>query len=393
MASSRSSIAVVDPGGSIYKHFSELAPDQFNMLHFQNTEEVFNAFEDTSAPFTIICICDGEDNLIESCKGIKEAEVSAHLPVIIAVDNGKALNHVDAFEAGCDDIFDLPMDKAEIILRLNKSIFHHIAQQQLQATANQAREMAFTAMADSSDLGTNIQFLLNSDFCDNLDELGQMLFQSLKSYGVTCSIQMRSVYGAKTMEETGIEKDLEARLLTELKDEGRYVEFGERCVINYGAVSLLIKNMPVGDTRKYDSIKDNLITLVQGTDSRIQSLDAQKSLQIERDFMGKLVNRLKDVMENLDQSYQIVMKQSAELVEDMSMRLDESIMFLDLTEEQERTLENIMKKGVEGINVLFADGTKIDENFHKLVKKLTTVFDSVEEGPSAKMLQEISSIL
>ena len=151
--------------------------------------------------------------------------------------------------------------------------------------------------------------------------------------------------------------------------------------------------MPIDDDKKYGAIKDNLITLVQGTDSRVKALEAQKSLEIERDFMSKLTNRLQEVMENLDESFQMVMKQSTELMDDLNIRFEETIMFLDLTEEQENTLEVILKKGIEGINNLYTDGARIDENFHKLINHLTTQFKSGKGGPSVTTLQELSSKL
>ena len=68
-------------------------------------------------------------------------------------------------------------------------------------------------------------------------------------------------------------------------------------------------------------------------------------------------------------------------------------MFLDLTEEQESTLETILKKGIESINHLYTDGARIDENFHKLINHLTSQFKSGDGAPRGKTLQELSSRL
>ena len=66
------------------------------------------------------------------------------------------------------------------------------------------------------------------------------------------------------MEANGMAKDLEAHLLDELKDVGRYYDFGKRSVMNYENVSLLVKNMPIEDERRYGAIKDNIFSLLQG---------------------------------------------------------------------------------------------------------------------------------
>jgi len=386
-------IAVIDEEGLAFDILVGADPRQFEVIRFNSKVEMLSAAEGAEAPFSVICVCGEESKLFQLGEELSESGDIQGIPVLIVVSHDHGLDFLKALESGYDDVIDLSMAFDEISLRLNKAIFHRVAQSQLKSTADQAREMAFSAMSDSSDLGNNIQFLLNCNYCDNLDELGQMLFQSLQNYQVHCSVQMRSIYGDKNMEETGLAKDLESRLLSELKDKGRYVDFGERCVINYGTVSLLIKNMPIDDEKKYGAIKDNLITLVQGTDSRVKSLEAQKSLQSERDFMSKLTSRLQEVLENLDESFQMVMKQSTELMDDLTLRFEETIMFLDLTEEQESTLETILKKGIESINHLYTDGARIDENFHKLINHLTSQFKSGDGAPRGKTLQELSSRL
>jgi hypothetical protein len=52
------------------------------------------------------------------------------------------------------------------------------------------------------------------------------------------------------MEANGMDKSLESKLLLEMKDQGRYVDFGHRSVMNYGAVSLFLKNMHVDEEKK-----------------------------------------------------------------------------------------------------------------------------------------------
>ena len=118
-------------------------------------------------------------------------------------------------------------------MRLNKAVFNKIANDQLQSQVKMANEAAFSAMADNSKLGINVHFLLDSFSCTNLDELGQQLFQALNNYGLKCSLQMRGRYETKNMEQNGMAKDLEAQLLSELKDSGRYYDFGKRSVMNY----------------------------------------------------------------------------------------------------------------------------------------------------------------
>lgn len=316
---------------------------------------------------------------VETCKRLKGGDNFEDVPLILYGSANNPLDTMSFFDAGVDDIVDDGMAKGDLLARLNKAVFHTIANRQLKSRLKQANEMAFSAMSDTSDLGVNIQFLVHCHECNNLDELAMLLFRTLSHYQLSCSLQLRSAFEQKNSEESGLAKDLESRLLWELKDRGRYVDFGNRCVMNYGQVSLLVKNMPQ-DEKRFGTIKDNVFALLQGTDSRVKSIDSGRMLEMERDVMRGMATNMQNVMEQVDDRYQEIMRRCADLVEDMALRVDESIMFLDLTESQEDAFSSIMQSGVTNISELFNEGIKIDESFRKLIEYLNSTLSSEKKA-------------
>ena len=329
----------------------------------------------------------GEMDYLHLCKSLKKSDVFSEVPVILYASGSAVIDTLGVYDAGMDDvILDTVTDK-ELQARLEKSIFHTIANRQLKSRLRQANEMAFSAMADTSDLGVNIQFLVHCHECNNLDELGMLLFSTLRHYQINCSLQIRSEFETKNLEENGLAKDLEARLLTELSESGRYVDFGRRSIMNYGQVSLLVKNMP-DDPKRYGTIKDNVFSLLQGADARVKSIDNGRMLEMERDVLRGMAHKIQSVMTQVDERYQMVMKNCATLVEDMAVKVDEAIMFLDLTEPQEETFSDIMQTGVVAVNRLFSDGLRIDESFRKLIEYLNNSF-AMKEHSSAEELKRL----
>lgn len=328
---------------------------------------------------TLVDIADETDTGLEVCQQLKADARFEDVPIVIYCSAALPVDAMAFFDAGADDIVDAGMPRQDLLARLSKSVFHTIANRQLKSRLKQANEMAFSAMSDTSDLGVNIQFLVHCHECSNLDELAMLFFRSLSHYQLSCSLQLRSEFEVKNSEENGLAKDLESRLLWELKDRGRYVDFGCRCVMNYGQVSLLVKNMP-DDDKRFGTIKDNVFALLQGADARVKSIDSSRMLEMERDLMKGMSNKMQGVMQEVDERYQEVMRRSAELVEDMAMRVDESILFLDLTEDQENTFSTIMQSGVTSISELFNEGVKIDESFRKLIDYLTNSLSSSDHA-------------
>lgn len=376
--------AIYSPSGSSI--LAEQLGDEYTVVVGSSPENLKPAQGDLV--LALIDMVDHTDNTLEICKRLKSDDNFEDVPIIIYCSNATPVDAMAYFDAGADDIVDMGISRQDLLARLSKAVFHTIANRQLKSRLKQANEMAFSAMSDTSDLGVNIQFLVHCHECSNLDELAMLLFRTLSHYQLSCSLQLRSEFEIKNSEENGLAKDLESRLLWELKDRGRYVDFSRRCVMNYGQVSLLVKNMPE-DEKRFGTIKDNVFALLQGADARVKSIDSSRMLEMERDLMKGMSTKMQDVMEQVDHRYQEVMRQCADLVEDMAVRVDEAILFLDLTEDQENTFSTIMQAGVTSISELFNEGVKIDESFRKLIEYLNNTLNST--GPTS--VEEMCSLL
>lgn len=356
------------PGGFI-KELNE----KFMVLFASEIGSIRNAFEKSKDIKALIVIEANLDNPYQLCT--EASEFKKDLPIILLLKQDNTKNHLKAFKAGCDDVMAQNMGSQEILMRIDKAIFNQIANNQLQDQVKFANDIASSAIANTSDLGVNVQFLIDTYTCENLDELGQLFFQAIKHYKVTCSLQMRSIFAYKNMEQNGLAKDLESHLLLEFKDQGPCVNFDKRVILNLGQISVLIKNMPIKEPGRCESTKENIFTLIKGIDARVKTLDDKQSVELEKDLIRKLSTRMNNVMQTVDDDYQDVVKKCAELVENMSIHVDKSIIYLDLTEEQETTLHDIMSVGVSEINALFNDGLKLDNQFKSLVTNMEKLFD------------------
>jgi CheY-like chemotaxis protein len=324
-------------------------------------------------------------------------EKCCDLPVILLSPSTELQHKLQAFEYGCDDVITVADSVEEANVRINKSIFNRIANEQLKSRLNMANETAFTAMSDNSDLGINLNFLVEENRCSNLDELGQLLFVTLERYSLSCSLQMRSVYGTKNMEANGMAKDLESQLLEQLQSAGRYVDFGRRTIINYGQASLLVRNMPTDNPKRYGSVKDNLFALIKGLDARVKALDARNKLLDEKNALRQLSSDVRDVMAQIDRSYQKVMRDIATVVEDMAEAVHRQIPSLALSEVQEGFFEETIVNCVVNTNRIFNEGLKVDEVFHSLCEgmdkaliDLAYIDEQGEEEERAKQEQSPS---
>lgn len=360
----------------------------FNAHVTKSQTECLQALKSDSYQLVLIDIHCPDLSVFDTCKNIKS---DTGTPVIFVTASENNEERLAAYDCGADDYLLIDDLVAELNGRLERIIINKIANDQLKKQLAQANEMAFIAMSDTSDLGVNIQFLLEVNNCSNLDELGMRLFQALQSYGINCSLQMRSQFAVKNMEANGMAKSLESQLLSEMKDQGRYVDFGKRSVMNYESVSLLVKNMPVDDEKKYGAIKDNVFSLLQGADARISALDTLGSLALEKNLVRSLTLKMKDLMSSIDDSYQEVMKDIANVVEEMADRIEGSMQYLGMDEAQETSLHETIESGISNTNKVFSEGLKLDKDLQNFLEYIENLFKAESINP-AQMQKIIDSL-
>ncbi|OUS37680.1 hypothetical protein A9R00_10950 [Oleispira antarctica] len=363
---------------------AEHVDQSFEVLMVQDEVQCLQALSEKKYQLVLVDMTCTSISVSDICKKIKS---DFDLPVIFVSSKDCNEERLSAYDCGADDYLGIDDLATELHGRLERIVINKIANDQLKLQLAQANEMAFIAMSDTSDLGVNIQFLLDVNNCGNLDELGMRLFQALKSYGINCSLQLRSQFSEKNMEANGMAKPLESKLLAEMKDQGRYVDFSHRSVMNYESVSLLVKNMPVEDEKKYGAIKDNVFSLLQGADARIKALDTLENLALERNLVRSLTLKMKDLMSNVDESYQGVMRDIASVVEEMADNIEASMQYLGMDETQEKSLQTTMEGAILATNKIFNEGLKLDNDLHEFLIHIDNLFKSETINPD--QLQKI----
>ncbi|MFZ5602153.1 MAG: response regulator, partial [Pseudomonadota bacterium] len=122
--------------------------------------------------------CKGDYDCLSVCRQLKTEAGFADVPVILMLMVAGDIELMPLYDAGVDDVLTATMPRSELVARIQKAVFHRIANRQLHSRLMQANALAMSAMSDTSDLGVNIQFLVHCHNCNNLDELGMLLFRT-----------------------------------------------------------------------------------------------------------------------------------------------------------------------------------------------------------------------
>ena len=340
----------------------------FKLTHCQSFEGLVSHASFKEDHLILIDVIADTDKQFELLNKIKAEPSFSDLSIVMLIDNLDLDDRLKACEIGADDCISSHIEHDDLVTRLQSTIFNAIANRQLKEQLKAASDVAMTAMSNTSDMGANIQFLLDSYHCENLDQLGQLLFKSLNYFGLNCSLQMRGKYQIKNMEANGMERTMESKLLSEMKNSGRFYDFGSRTVINYGAVSLLVKNMPLDQHEKYGIIKDNIFGLLQGADAKIKSLDLQLTVLEDKERQEALIKGLEKGIETLESKYIDLTNKVAFQVDGIVDSFETSMQTLLLTEEQESVLLSRIKLGRDNVIALFKGYASMDDELKELIE-------------------------
>ncbi|MDD5297354.1 MAG: hypothetical protein PHU46_10600 [Rhodocyclaceae bacterium] len=163
-----------------------------------------------------------------------------------------------------------------------------------------AQGVALTAMSAMGELGVVMQFLSKSFACENIPSVADLALDALRQYelqGVVQFLWEGDSYTATTDGNSPTEEQL--TLIAQRRTLGRLLEIEQNLVVNFDHVSILLTNMP-DDAQRCGRIRDNVATLAEGVESRIQGLLLEHDNILKQQGIRYAVFEVRDSVKNLD---------------------------------------------------------------------------------------------
>jgi hypothetical protein len=244
-----------------------------------------------------------------------------------------------------------PIDPKEILYKVGLALEARREMENLKLSARQAMSAAMSAMSDSGALGVVLHFFRRLFKVDNTADIATAVIESLKEFGLEGTVQVRGGGGPVTVNALGKSSLMEAVLLENFaRAEDNIASYGGRTVFNFGLVSALVKNMPVDDEAETGKLKDHLALLVEGASERARSLESVAAVNA-----GQAPQL---ILNAIEARYRAQQAEALASVDEMMVELN-SLIFMGLTEKQEREMHTILQRGSERIRGVFEQGLEI----------------------------------
>lgn len=321
----------------------------------------------------------------EVCRQIKEDPRLSDTSVIFLSANGEEEDRLKGFEVGGHDFLAKPVARAELLAKIAALMSFKTEQVNLKQTVSYASTTAMSAMSSAAEQGMVLQFLLKSFACATSLALAESVVCTCNSFGLQCLVQLRGQSGVLNYGSNGPCTPIEASILTNLSSSGQIVEISKRTSIRYDRCTLILLNMPREETERYERLKDHLVTLVEGVDSLMVSMDIKTALVRASEQQLDIVNSIGAQLLQINQRSMNLHTFSTDILRTMAMRLHETIPMLDLNSNQEAMLVNLMRDAEEGLDSVLDQGLVVERAMVTALETLQDMNQSTRAAFSAIM--------
>jgi hypothetical protein len=244
-----------------------------------------------------------------------------------------------------------------------------------------AHKNAILAMTSSSELALAMRFLEKSLSYHDIDSLIQGLFESMDQLSLNCCVMISAneQHYWYSSEGSGSISPLEKELI-EMCDKGaRFLDFGERTIINYPKISLLVKNMPLEEMERYGRIKDLIPMFLSAVNTKISTLNTQEALMQQSSNLIDSFSLIRKSLYYLGVTIVNNRSDSAEIMNALVQELNVDFLRMGLEEDQEEYLLTRVDTALEQAMIEMDAGKEIRASLTFILSSLKTVMKKQDE--------------
>jgi response regulator of citrate/malate metabolism len=243
----------------------------------------------------------------------------------------------EGFDA--DDQLLRPVDDAVFRRKLDqlRKLFAHNASAREQMAY--AQGVALTAMSSMGELGVVMQFLSKSFACHTVQTVAGLALDALHQYELAGTVYIVWEGDGLALTTDGTEPDADTRaLIAQRRTLGRLLEIGRNLIVNFDHVSVLVTNLPDDNAERCGRIRDNVATLTEGIESRIQGLLLENDNVLKQQGIRYAVWEIRDSVRNLDARQMADLASSRELVSRVIDDFEDAFLHMGMLPEVENQL-------------------------------------------------------
>ncbi len=290
-------ILAIDDDKFIHKMIARaLDSDAISIRFAENGEAGIEMANETLPDIILLDVEMPGINGYETCERLRNCQATSEVPIVFLSSRSSLRERMQGYEAGGDDYLVKPFEKENLNARVNILIKYQKERLRLKEQYQFAQKTAVEAMTGTSELGLAMQFLEKSITFDSVEDLIQGLFDATNRLELDCCAMVQTKQGFIWFTSKDVISPIEKDLLEMSDREQRFLDFGQRTIVNYPLISLLVRKMPLDNSERYGRIKDLLPILLSAVNVKLGALETKFSLNQQSQQM---LHSFKSIRANL----------------------------------------------------------------------------------------------
>lgn len=323
----------------------------------------------------------------ETCRRIRSRFDRANLTIIFLSAHDSLEERLRAYDAGGDDFVAKPFDAEEIHRKIDLAVSARLRREQADAEKKLLEESVDIAVQGFNEMGDILKFTRGALRCRTLKALCELMIASMGSNNCACHVQLRGspAAGTATMTPSGYASPLEESVIELMRQHDRIFQFKSRLILNYGAVSLLISNLPADDDALAGRLRDYAAMVCEAAEDAVVNISLRADALAWAQELRSLGESSHRRVELLAESYRQQQLNTRVQLESMAEKVEAMYYQFGLSDRQEAAISDTVRGTKDEVLQLFGQyGEDFDEQFRYILADLhrasTFQIDKEEEA-------------
>lgn len=314
----------------------------------------------------------------EACKMIKQDERIMDIDVIFLSGNDSNEEIIRGLDVGALDYIVKPYNPDLLQSKIRNALVSHQSRLALKSQAANANSLIQTVLSETGALSEIISFMRESFHQHTPTELIECLIEAIRQFNVdvVCLFKANGIREAAST--NGEVSMIELELLNRMyESENPFFEQDSRLFVHKENIVLFIKLLP-DDPDKRNSLKDNLMIMLEGANAKLAQFVRELELGGERLHMvSTAIKNADDSLSQIRTQQEEHKKFSVEILDDMVKEVETAFYDLALSDEQEARLLNILQSAIDKSTQHMEKGLSLDETTNQIIATLASTAKEV----------------
>ncbi|GAB4277273.1 MAG: hypothetical protein Kow0065_24150 [Methylomicrobium sp.] len=306
----------------------------------------------------------------EVCKQLRSDSRYDDMAIVFLSGLVDEQQRIAGYEVGGDDFLAKPASAKELCYKIDLTLKHYAERRRLKSELSNSFMTAMTAMTTVAEIGSILHFLRSSFNCQDYQSLCHEVINTLDSYGLIGSVQIRGEQGTVSFGSNGICSPLEESALNLMFGHGRLFEFSSCLSCSYEHITVIVKNIERDDPEKRGRIRDNIALLTEGADVRIVALDRDYELMHKHEALQQLIANTSQALREIEQQQHRQLIESDKIFQDLLQTFNIRMMTMGLSDAQEEELTDMIQTAADRALALYDRGLSTEVYMEKILRQL-----------------------